>query len=314
MAHESIKSQIAGIAKAAQDYDPSNAPARQALIHQTSVLRRTIATPADLLSMHVAQMMEIVSLRTLMSLNVFRHLPETGSISLHDLSTKVGAEPALVRRLLRMACACQLVDQLPDLSYASTPFSKAYAADPGPGLAFNFLYDESLLNICRLHLYLAEKGPEEPKSQFTSPYCWTEKQEGTAIWEIMAQYPDRLRTFQRGFPFYHGHLPVTGYYDFSKLVDNTYRPILVDVGGGIGGSLTAIMAAHPDIKPDRLILQDLPDVIAVAEDAKKRGELPADVTTMVHDFYTPPANNRHVNPPHPLTLSPCSPLTNPLSL
>lgn len=285
-AQELIQSLIANISRNARDYDPSNASSQQAMLQQASVLLRAVATPADLLSIHVANMMEAVTVRTLMSLNVFQSLPATGSISLQKLSEKTGAEPALIRRLLRMAVARQLVEQLPDLSYAATRFSNAYAADPGPGLAFNFLYDESLLNICRLHLYLKEKGLEEPKSQYTSPYCWTEGQVGKAIWEIMAQYPERINTFQRGLPFYYDRLPKVGHYDFGKLVDETDRPILVDIGGGIGGSLTAVLGAHPEITPERLVLQDLPDVIAVAEDAKKRGELAMGVKTMVHDFYT----------------------------
>lgn len=43
-------------------------------------------------------------------------------------------------RLLRMAAACQLVQQLPDGTFAHTKFSRGYAMDPGPGLAFNLLY------------------------------------------------------------------------------------------------------------------------------------------------------------------------------
>lgn len=99
--------------------------------------------------------MESVAVRTLMSLRVFHNLPDEGSISLTDLSAKTGAQEALLGRLciafavqpltyqtvrlLRMAAACQLVQQLPDNNFAHTKFSRGYAMDPGPGLAFNLL-------------------------------------------------------------------------------------------------------------------------------------------------------------------------------
>jgi hypothetical protein len=76
-----------------------------------------------------------------------------------------------------------------------------------------------------------------------------------------------------------------GFYDFGKLDTSDNRPVLVDVGGGGGQSIMAIMAAHPNLasKPEKFILQDLPDPIAVARTA---GRLPEGVVKMVHDFFT----------------------------
>ena len=56
-------------------------------------------------------------------------------------------------------------------------------------------------------------------------------------------------------------------------------PLLVDVGGGIGHQCVALKTRLPHV-PGRIILQDLPQVVAQA--------IPMEgVETMAHDFWTP---------------------------
>lgn len=147
-------------------------------------------------------------------------------------------------------------------------------------------YDEVFLQLCRFHLYLKEKGPKEPDSQFTSPFAWTEGQEGKAIWEIMAQHPERFATFQRGLPFYDANLPKTGYYDFGKLADGAGadRAVMVDIGCGLGQTMIEIVETNPALKSGKIVLQDLSNVI---EAARESGNIPDNFELMAHDFYTP---------------------------
>lgn len=56
--------------------------------------------------------------------------------------------------------------------------------------------------------------------------------------------------------------------------------LLVDIGGGTGRDIVGFHKQFPDI-PGRLVLQDLPAVIA---DAKN---LPQAVEPMAHDFFSP---------------------------
>jgi hypothetical protein len=64
-------------------------------------------------------------------------------------------------------------------------------------------------------------------------------------------------------------LPITSIYDFTWVGqyarDNVERPLIVDVGGGKGHSLGAILAETPEIPPARCILQDQADVIQEVE-------------------------------------------------
>ncbi|KAF2878030.1 O-methyltransferase-domain-containing protein [Massariosphaeria phaeospora] len=57
------------------------------------------------------------------------------------------------------------------------------------------------------------------------------------------------------------------------------QPVFVDVGGGTGQQCTTIKEKCPNL-PGRVILQDLPAVIAEAK-------VPDDIETMAYDFFTP---------------------------
>lgn len=142
------------------------------------------------------------------------------------------------------------------------------------------------LQLCRFHLYLREKGAKEPDSQYTSPYAWTEGQEGKSIWEIMSQYPERFDNFQRGLPFYDANLPKTGYYDFGKLAEGSGpdRTVMVDIGSGLGQTMVEIVEANPALKSSKIVLQDMENVVKVATEAATQ---PSNFEFMVHDFYTP---------------------------
>lgn len=176
------------------------------------------------------------------------------------------------------------LNQLENKEYSHTKFSLAFTAIPGPGFYFQIVYDEGLLMIDDLHLYLQEKGLKEPMDQRYSPYAWKSKQEGTTIWEIMAQHPERFQAFQAGLAHASATVPLTGFYDFSQLNSDDDRPILVDMGGATGHSILRILEAHPDLPSRKFVLQELKTVI---NETKRENLLPKDVVLMEHDFFTP---------------------------
>jgi O-methyltransferase domain len=155
---------------------------------------------------------------------------------------------------------------------------------PGPGAYFQIIYDEGFLMIDNLHIYLQEKGLKEPMDQRYSPYAWKSGQEGKIIWDIMAQHPERFAAFQAGLAHASATVPLTGYYDFSKLKTEGDRPVLVDLGGGAGHAILRILEAYPDLPAKKFVLQDLKPVL---DESKRTKTLPDDVTLMEHDFYTP---------------------------
>lgn len=238
-------------------------------------------------------MLEIVSIRTLMSLGVFDKIPLDGSISLEDLAKATGVQDSLLERQLRMLVGTKFIEMTPGFEYVHTKFSRAYIQVPGPGNFFQFMNDECLSTMVHLHKYVQDRAAEdnkpvqEPDDPLNNPYTRRHGMDGHPVWEVMAQFPDRLRAFQLGFMSQEDSVPIIGFYDFSSLYDPATdgdRATLVDVGGGQGQSIVQILKAFPSLRPDRMVLQDLPEVIAQGNEAKS---LPAGVKATVHDFWTP---------------------------
>jgi hypothetical protein len=239
-------------------------------------------------------MLEIVSIRTLMSLGVFEKIPLDGSISLAELSKVTGVQDSLLERQLRILVGTKFIDQDPTTyEYVHTKFSRAYIQVPGPGNFFQFMNDECLSTLVHLHSYVKDRAREdnipvrEPDDPLHNPYTRRHGMDGHPVWEIMAQFPDRLRAFQLGFMSQEDSVPIIGFYDFSALYNpdtDGDRATLVDVGGGQGQSIIQILKAFPSLQPDRMVLQDLPEPIA---QGKESNLLPEGVKAMVHDFWTP---------------------------
>ena len=64
----------------------------------------------------------------------------------------------------------------------------------------------------------------------------------------------------------------------AKLDDGS--PFVVDIGGNTGIDISHVLAKHPHIPSGSLVLQDLPEIISVAQVDKK-------ITAMAHDFFLP---------------------------
>ncbi|OCT50406.1 putative O-methyltransferase [Cladophialophora carrionii] len=254
---------------------------------------RLMMAPSDMSMHHSVNMLEIVSIRTLMGLGVFEKIPVDGSISLAELSKATGVQDSLLERQLRILVGTKFIDQTPSYEYVHTKFSRAYIQVPGPGNFFQFMNDECLSTLVHLHSYVKDRAREdhkpvrEPDDPLHNPYTRRHGMDGHPVWEIMAQFPDRLRAFQLGFMSQEDSVPIIGFYDFSALFNpdtDGDRPTVVDVGGGQGQSILQILKSFPSLQADRMVLQDLPEPIAQSKEPKL---LPEGVKAMVHDFWTP---------------------------
>ncbi|GAW25101.1 putative o- protein [Rosellinia necatrix] len=88
--------------------------------------------------------------------------------------------------------------------------------------------------------------------------------------------------FMRGLAAYK--LDWTDVYDTGMLMSgfdvHGEAPLLVDVGGTHGVDVERLLSRYPDLPSGKLILQDTPDVIAMANVSKE-------ITAMDYDFFTP---------------------------
>ncbi|RMJ09789.1 hypothetical protein BHE90_013890 [Fusarium euwallaceae] len=291
---QEVNDLVNGLAQASEAY--SNAPdlngymSRVHVLEKARALTNALITPDQKPNYHGLNIAELVAIRTFMRLKVLDAIPASGSISLKDLSQATGVQDSLLERMGRVLVASGFLDQTdPDGGeYKHTKFSLAYILDkPAPGHLFLAMYDEWFKHMHNFDDYLVSKGKfEEPQDPLYNPYTAYYKQEGTPVWSIMMQHPERFQAFQTGMAGIDVAIPVTGHFDFSSLKntpDEESKGVveLVDVGGGEGAVLNKILEAHPNLKPKNCVLQERPEVIQLA---RSKGNLPESVQLVEHDF------------------------------
>ncbi|KAJ4361374.1 hypothetical protein N0V85_009412, partial [Neurospora sp. IMI 360204] len=139
------------------------------------------------------------------------------------------------------------------------------------------------------------RGAREPQDPFHNSFTFAYGQYGRATArEVMEQDPERLETFQRGMKGLDVMVPCVGHFDFGVLAaseeEEEEMVELVDVGGGHGAVLKQILDAHPQLNPERIVLQDFrEDVVELARAGQRNGTgLPRGVRVMVHNIIGQP--------------------------
>ena len=171
-----------------------------------------------------------------------------GPQTVEALATATGTEPSALRRVMRLLAAQGVFSEEASGCFAQTPLSDALRAD-APGSPRDFLRmigREPFLACGRLR-DAVRTGLPSFELVFGAPrFDWLE------------QNPDAAALFQAAMVSLGGDVAeaIATAYPFGDL------RLLVDVGGGHGQLLSAILARHPAVEG---VLFDLPRGIAAAE-------------------------------------------------
>ncbi|KAL2753098.1 hypothetical protein ACRALDRAFT_1083559 [Sodiomyces alcalophilus JCM 7366] len=275
------------------DADLDGYLSRVQIIAKARELTRALVTPDQLPNYHGLNIAELIAIRTFMRLKVLDAIPPVGSISLSDLAKNTGVQESLLERMGRVLVVAGFLDQTEEDGgdYKHTKFSRAYVLDkPAPGHLFLAMYDEWFKHMHNFDDYLIASGEyKEPDDPLRNPFTAYHKQDGTPVWAIMMQNPERLKTFQTGMAGIDVAIPVVGHFDFSVLANTPEENAagvveLIDVGGGEGVVLRKILDAHPELSPGNCMLQERAEMTQLARDHRT---LPPEVQLVVHDFMTP---------------------------
>ncbi|KAH8660019.1 O-methyltransferase-domain-containing protein [Xylariales sp. PMI_506] len=296
---QDVKDLARALADAADSYsdaaDLQGYLSRAQVISKAKEVIRALTTPEQVPNYHGLNMAELIAIRTFIKLKVLDAIPQEGAISIEDLSKATGVQDSLLERMGRILVATGFLEQSgPDGGdFVHTKFSRAYLLDKAsPGHLFLAMYDEWLKNMVDFDDYLEAKGQianaKEPDDPLYNPYTAKHKQEGTPVWAIMAQNPEKIQSFQTGMAGLDAVIPVVGHFDFDTIKNTPEDDAagiaeLVDVGGGHGVVLKQILERHPALTSKNCVLEERPDVIQMA---KASGVLPSDVQYLEHDFMT----------------------------
>jgi O-methyltransferase len=170
-----------------------------------------------------------------------------------DLAAEVGAEPAVLHRVLRGLAAEEVLEEVGDRRFGLTPAGQLLRAGV-PGSLRGAI-------AARAQLYYAAAGLPDAVRSGGTPF---ELVHGQPFFAHLSAEPERLAAFQgsmAGRAVQEADAVVAGY-DFSGFAT------VVDVGGGTGALLRAVRAAasHADV-----LLFDQPDVVARSPDLPTAG-------------------------------------------
>ncbi|WP_241010997.1 acetylserotonin O-methyltransferase [Mycobacterium camsae] len=219
----------------------------EAARHHLALLRqRVIPPPAAMLEMVLAAW-SAQAIATAADLGIADALAE-GPLSVEELAAAVGADTDAVGRLLRALIGRDIFRQQRDGRYALTPLANALRSDARPSVA-------------AMARWVGASQEREHWSLLThairSGHGVVEELRGKAFFDYLADEPELAAIFNRAMTS-TSELTVTAVvdaYDFSEFAT------VVDVGGGHGRLLAAILAATPNA---RGILFDQPQVVAGA--------------------------------------------------
>ncbi|MGH3787659.1 MAG: methyltransferase [Pseudonocardiaceae bacterium] len=167
-----------------------------------------------------------------------------------QIAELVGADGSALYRLLRALGDVKIVDELKNRHFALTPLGEVLRSDvPGSLRGWATMVGMPFHRYAWTDLYETIRTGE---SAF-------DRVHGTEVFDYLAEHPEDAEIFDAAMTSFSTSetASIVNAYDFARF--NT----VVDVGGGRGGLLSAILAANPTVQG---VLFDLPTVVAGADD------------------------------------------------
>lgn len=204
--------------------------------------------------------------------------PKTG----RELAESTGASEKLIVRLMRPLTQTGVFHEAAEYTYTATPISRALVTPALIG-GYQFMFDYATRSLANMPRYLERTGFKDVEGT-PGPF-----QDCNGTDELMFAHltrdPDMMTHFNN---FMSGSLAARAdwfhKFDAAGIVlagadrDDPDATLLVDVAGGEGHDVEAFSRAFPDA-PGRLVLQDLPPVIANIR------RLDGRITRQAHDIF-----------------------------
>lgn len=216
-------------------------------------------------------MVELATIRIFLEHSIFKAIPADG-ILLSELSQKVDMEYNLLKRFSEFLIAAQVISA-PTPDYITlTPVSEEFQK-PFNSLFYTYLFDSFMHPATKWPKYFSLNGLREPQSCYGSPYGLATGHPDKSFYELLETDPKRASLFNDTMALAVDDMPITGIYDFSWVVEYSRQPgaagrtLLVDVGGGKGQALTAILNENPELPGTSCVLQDRAGVIEETQES-----------------------------------------------
>lgn len=224
-----------------------------------------------------------------------------GPHKVDDLAAALGHDPRLLARIMRHLAAMGHLHETGPGAYRPTRFTDA-VSNTVMGAGYPCISGSCMQALARFHEFARANGYQSPDDVLRCPLQYGYGTELDCFAWFAAnppyarQFGEHMGAYRQGRPHWmdEGFYPVR-----ERLLDGFDREagdgvLLTDVGGSFGHDIDEFVRKFPDA-PGRLVLQDLPAVIADIDGddddsnnnstTKKRRRLDPRIERLGHDFF-----------------------------
>jgi len=282
---------LADIASLTHGFENGLDGSREGLLNACSSLISELRNPSENMTHLIwAQPTHLNAIWMSVEVGLFEALadgPESGA-SLADITKRCNKDidAIMVGRMLRHLASMGTVRETGPGMFAPTPTSLAFAEKQ---------YQDSILFMAqdfqpvlqRLPSYFQQRKFKAPDSGLDCPFQHNFDCKGTNTFEYFATHnPEMARRFASMMQCWSTGSPRWFHTDYYPVQDRLLTgarpdtPFLVDIGGGAGQDIEGLRLDFGSKLPGPLILQDRPEVVALAH-------LGPGAQSMAHDFFKP---------------------------
>lgn len=208
-------------------------------------------------------MVELAVVRVFVQHQIFDAIADDGT-SIEELATKTGMELNLLERLSNFLIASKVLSS-PKPGFIGLPSETKMFQQRRAKLFYSHIFDAFMGSAVKWPQYLQNNGLAEPQKSNRSPFGLGAGYPDKSFYDVLDMMPERAQAFNSTMAIGLGDMPITGIYDFSWVAahagSDPKRTLIVDVGGGKGQAIKAIIEETPSIPASACVLQDLPNVI-----------------------------------------------------
>ncbi|RAK99542.1 O-methyltransferase [Aspergillus ibericus CBS 121593] len=281
-AREPIDHLVGQVTQAADAFQNSHNEAdRLAALQAAQRLVTVFQKPQDAVYNLAYSPTHVMCVRIAMDLEIFSTLSErNGPVSLEELAAVKGADLTLTERVLRILAGIGYVAEQDVRVYIPTTMTRQMT-DRLSGAVVRFIFDVGMPTLAKVPEFLRTTKFRNPSGALNGALQYAEKTD-MALWDWVLTKPgyvDATNTFMeadRGSrPSWLEWFPVQ-----EQIIDGFSESesdvLIVDVAGGRGHDLAALQSKFSGA-PGRLILEDLPHVVAEATQHSKIEHLAFDL-------------------------------------
>ncbi|KAI1276010.1 S-adenosyl-L-methionine-dependent methyltransferase [Xylaria sp. FL0933] len=228
----------------------------------------------------------MAAIKALIDISVFTRWVETGSkaITTSELAGLTGADPLLLKRLLRHIAAERLITEVGADTYAPTPWSMRVGTESAFASIYGKFYHDLVNPLYgSLPFFLREIGYKNPTSSVNGNFQRVHG-EGSNFYEYISSDETLNQQFADAMDCASASqsTPWVDLYNTSQIIRAAKPgcPLVVDVGGSKGHNLETFLKKHPNVPSQDLVLQDLPGVL-------EKATIHPGITACPYDFFTP---------------------------